>query len=107
VHPEALCESHYLTLLFKNSLKEGKVPKAWKDANIKPIQKKGSKTNPGNYCPISLTSLFSKTLEKFIKEILHHMIINNLLGKAYGFRSNHSCVLQLEAMEAWTKSLDD
>ena len=99
-----------LTFLLNKSLEEGTIPKAWKDADVVPIHKKGLKTNPGNYRPISLTSIFSKILEKFIKEeISHHMTNNELLNNAqYGFWSKRFCVLQLlEAMKEWTKSLDD
>ena len=40
---------------------------------------------------------------------MHHMISNKLLNNTqYGFESKHSYVLQLlEAMDEWTKSLDD
>ena len=80
----------------KMKRQEGTVSKTWKDANVVPIHKKGSKTNPGNYCPISLTSIFCNILGKFIEEEnIHRMISNNLLNNAqYGFRSKRSCASQ-------------
>ena len=51
----------------------------WKDANVTALHKKGSKTDVGNYRPVSLTSVPCKILEGLIKSrILEHMNINNL-----------------------------
>ena len=44
-----------LTILFRESIKQGKNPKSWRFANISPIFKKGHKTLRTNYRPISLT----------------------------------------------------
>ena len=49
-----------LCIIFMKSLKEGKVPRDWKLANVTPIFKKGKKESPGNYRPISLTCILSK-----------------------------------------------
>ena len=50
-----------LTHLFQQSSRSGIVPISWKQANVTPVYKKGDKTDPGNYCPVSLTSLVCKT----------------------------------------------
>ncbi|KAG1180711.1 hypothetical protein G6F35_016139 [Rhizopus arrhizus] len=39
-------------------------PLSWRVAQVVPIHKKGSKTDPGNFRPISLTSTFRKLFEK-------------------------------------------
>ena len=44
-----------LTMIYKKSLDQGIVPEEWKQAKVVPIYKKGSKTSPGNYRPVSLT----------------------------------------------------
>ena len=52
-----------LTLLFKLSYSNGKLPKDWKKANATAAYKKGEKYNPANYRPISLTCIACKLLE--------------------------------------------
>ena len=53
-----------LTLIFSASLHQGKAPDDWKEANVSPIFKKGDKSQPANYRPVSLTSVCSKVLEQ-------------------------------------------
>ena len=53
--------------IINSSLKEGKVPREWKRANIVPIYKGGNKMEPLNYRPVSLTSVVSKLCETIIK----------------------------------------
>ena len=59
---------------------------------MKPLFKKGSKTNPSNYRPISLLPLISKIIEKLIHEQLSSFLSNNELLYNYqsGFWKNHS-----------------
>ena len=45
-----------LTHIFQQSLDSGVVPTQWKYAYVSLVFKKGSKTDPKNYHPISLTS---------------------------------------------------
>ena len=49
-----------LTMIFNKSLKEGVVPNSWKEAEVVPIFKKGKRDDPGNYRPVSLTSIMWK-----------------------------------------------
>jgi len=83
------------TDLFNQSLQEGTVPKEWKRANVVPIFKKGRKTDPSNYRPISLLPIISKILERCI---FNH-IIGNLSKKLsplqHGFMRKRSTVTQL------------
>ncbi len=46
-----------LVIIFQRSLQYGEVPEDWKSANVTPIFQKGSKAEPGNYRPVSLTSV--------------------------------------------------
>ena len=85
------------THLFQQSLRKGIVPASWKQANVSPIYKKGDKTDPGNYRPVSLTSLVCKTLEHIlVSQIMKHLKVNEILvEEQYRFRSNRSCEAQL------------
>jgi len=46
-----------LFLKYEKSWQSGEVPGDWKKGNIAPIFEKGRKENPGNYRPVSLTSV--------------------------------------------------
>ena len=56
-----------LATVFNLSLEERIVPLEWKEANIIPLFKKGSKNKSENYRPVSLTSVICKLLEKILK----------------------------------------
>ena len=92
---EELCEP--LFMIFTNSLQQGKLPKIWKKANITPLYKKGNKSNPLNYRPVSLTSIVCKILETLIREEWVDMLEkqNMFTGKQFGFRQGRSCVSNL------------
>ena len=60
-----------LAKLFNLLLEEGIVPSKWKEANITPLFKKGSRNKPENYRPVSLTSVVCKLLETLIRD---HMV---------------------------------
>ena len=57
-----------LAHVFKMSLQEGIVPLEWKEANIIPLFKKGSRNKSVNYRPVSLTSVICKVLETIIRD---------------------------------------
>ena len=86
-----------LCLLFTKSMSEGSVPQEWKCANVTPIFKKGSKLNPGNYRPISLTCIICKIMESVIKDsLVEHLTKNNLIfNSQHGFMSKKSCLTNL------------
>jgi len=86
-----------LTLIFQASLHQCKIPTEWKTANIVPIFKKGDKSNPGNYRPVSLTCVCSKLLEHVIySHVFSHLKKYNILSEEqHGFQQNRSCETQL------------
>ena len=81
-----------LTILFRKSIDVGRIPDEWREANVIPIFKKGSRAEPGNYRPVSLTSVPGKLLERLVKnDIDAHVENNNLLKDSqHGFRRNRS-----------------
>ena len=57
-----------LAHVFNMSLQEGIIPFEWKEANIIPLFKKGSRNKSVNYMPVSLTSVICKLLESIIRD---------------------------------------
>ena len=95
--------------IFQRSLTEGEVPPDWRMANITCIHKKGSKSSPSNYRPVSLTSIACKVLESIIKDhIVGHLKKYNLIGKSqHGFTKGRSCLTNLLTfLEDVTHSVD-
>ena len=84
---DSLCNP--LALLFNRSLSEGTLPTEWKLAEVTAIYKhKGSRNDPTNYRPISLTSSVCKVMERIINsELLRHLTVNKLIT------SNQFCFL--------------
>ena len=115
IHPfvlqkTAIASSIPLELIFRKSLELGECPTDWRSANVTPIHKKGDRTDPSNYRPVSLTSQVCKVLESIIrKQLLDHLNENNILrDEQHGFREGRSCLSNLlEVMEDWTQIVDD
>ncbi|MCG8033368.1 MAG: reverse transcriptase family protein, partial [Candidatus Thiodiazotropha taylori] len=86
-----------LTHLFQISIDSGKIPHDWKSALVTPVFKKGNRSGPSNYRPISLTSIVCKTLEHVIhSSVISHLEKHNLLtDHQHGFRKRRSCETQL------------
>ena len=81
-------------------MKRSKFPLDCKIAKLKPLYKKGSKTDPKNYRPVSLLPLVSEVIEKVIHN--HTEIFLNKYKILYkcqsGFRksfSTNSCLTLL------------
>ena len=63
-----------LANLFNKSLLTGSLPRDWKAATVTPIHKEGSRHQPGNYRPVSLTSLVVKIMERVITRKLRAFV---------------------------------
>jgi hypothetical protein len=88
-----LCSS--LSLLFNLSLRVGKIPTAWKQADVIPIYKKGAKTLVNNYRPISLLCIASKILERCIYNHIYPITCNDIHKDQHGFMPLRSTVTNL------------
>ena len=87
IHEKALKElaeilANPLTIIFNTSIQTGIVPDLWKIGNITALFKKGDKSNPGNYRPVSLTSAVGKLMEKIVRKVMvKYMIKNDLCSR--------------------------
>ena len=99
-----------LAHVFNMSLQEGIVPLEWKEANIIPLFKKGSRNKSVNYRPVSFTSVIYKLLETIIRDhmmdfLFKHKLINL---SQHGFLKARSCLTKLLCFfEEITKWVDE
>ena len=68
-----------LAKLFNWSLEEGIFLLEWKEANITPLFKKGSRIKPENDRPVSLTSVVCKLLETLFRDHLVEFLVKHKL----------------------------
>jgi len=98
IHPRVLKEcsgqlAYPLSIIFQRSLNWCTIPKDWKKANISCLHKGGSKSDPNNYRPISLTSVCCKMLEKIVRfNILRTCAFSK---HQHGFLPRRSCFTNL------------
>ena len=86
------------------------VPAQWKEANVVPIHKNGSKAIMANYRPVALTSVMCKVFERILCAIIMaFLILNNLiLEQQHGFVRGRSCQTNiLLCLEKWTEIVDN
>lgn len=114
IHPRLLKEisdivTEPLCSLYNLSLKTKKLPPDWRTATITPIFKKGSRSQPENYRPISLTSVVAKLIEGIVNDaVIAHMTRNGLLYSGqHGFRKGMSIETNLiQAYESITEVIE-
>ena len=84
-----------LSLLIKKSLKEG-AHSSWIKASITAVYKKGLRSEPGNYSPISMTSVISKIMGSIIQDaIVAHLMKNGILpAEQHGLVPGRDCITQ-------------
>ena len=98
-----------LASLFQQSYDTETLPSAWKLANVCAIFKKGSKADPKNYRPVSLTSLTSKVMEHIVYcHISRHLSANYIISPhQHGFQRGLSCETQLiTVIHEWSSVLN-
>ena len=105
---EQLCEG--ILKIWRKSLDDGEIPDILKLQTIIPVYKKGSKTLPENYRPVSLTSHLMKLFERILRrKLMKHIEENRLLSdNQHAFRCGRSCLSQLlQHMDYVLKALEN
>ena len=88
--------SCWLSFIFQQSYDCNTVPSDWSNALVTATFKKGNKSDPANYRPISLTCICCK--------IMQHII---LIYQQHTFKEKFSCETQLiSAVHDWTKGIN-
>ena len=101
--------SCWLSFIFQQSYDCNTVPSDWSIALVTAIFKKGNKSDPANYRPISLTCICCKIPEHIIlSHMSKHLSLNNILiDQQHGFREKFSCETQLiSAVQDWAKGIN-
>ncbi|KFV78523.1 hypothetical protein N308_05958, partial [Struthio camelus australis] len=75
MHPRVLREladviTRPLSIIMERSWRSGELPEDWKKANVTPVFKKGKKEEPGNYRPVSLTSIPGKVMKQLLLKVI-------------------------------------
>ncbi|RMC17335.1 hypothetical protein DUI87_05916 [Hirundo rustica rustica] len=102
IHPRVMREladelAKPLSIIYQESWLTGEVPGDWKLANVTPVYKKGRKEDPGNYRPVSLTSVPGKIMEQFILSAItqHLQDGQGIRPSQHGFTKGRSCLTNL------------
>ena len=86
-----------LSIIYKNCIKTGIYPNAWKKSNIVLVHKKGDKQIVNNYRPVSLLPIFGKVFKKILFNSIFESLQENCLicDNQSGFRPSDLCEYQL------------
>ena len=75
------------------------IPLDWKKASVTSLFKKGDKSDPANYRPISLICISCKWMEHIvISDLTKHLDRHNMYNLQHGFRERRSCETQLSQL---------
>ena len=97
-----------LTCIFQKSFQDSCLPDDWRTTVI-PLYKNGSKLDPGNYRPVSLTCVSYKIMESIIKDYIVEQLHNSgsMSTNQHGFTKGRSCTTNLlTAFKLWTSWID-
>ncbi|GAB0179180.1 mitochondrial enolase superfamily member 1 [Grus japonensis] len=95
-----------LSIIFERSWRSGEVPEDWRKDNVTPVFKKGKEEDPGNYRPVSLTSIPAKMMEQLILGVINKLMEEKVMESGqHRFSKGKSCLTNLIAfyggMTSW------
>ena len=101
-----------VSIMYQSFMSVGRIPTMWKSAIITPLHKKGVglSSDPSNYRPVSLTSVFCKLMERAV--VLHglnYLRSNKLMNKQqHGFvKRKCTATNLLESLSDWTLNVEN
>ena len=100
------CVAH----MINQSITRGFFPDELKIAKVTPIHKKGDRSDPSNYRPISILPTLSKIYERHVASQIHAYLstFNLLHVEQSGFRQFHSCQTALtKLVDTWLREMDN
>ena len=114
LHPRVLRKlagviAELFSAIYQRCWLSGEVPVDWRLADVTPIYKKGCKEDPGNYRPVSLTSVPGKVMEQIILgEITQHVRgIQEIRPSQHRFMKGRLCLTNLIYFYDWVTRLVD
>jgi len=107
MHPRVLKEladviAEPLFIISDRSWRTREVHEDWRKANVTPICRKGKKEDPGNYRPVSLTSIPGKVMEQLVLDVIIKQVEEKkvIRSSQHGFTKGKSCLTNLIAFYA-------
>jgi len=94
-----------LSTIFQSFMSTSSIPDSWKHSIITPIFKKGLASDPNNYRPVAITSIFSKLMERVIAHDTSYFLKETgLISKEqHGFiKARSTSTNLLESVNDWT-----
>ncbi|RYE05026.1 MAG: hypothetical protein EOP33_07750, partial [Rickettsiaceae bacterium] len=100
IHPLVLknCASSLsdpLSIIFNESLRLGRFPNQWKSYSVRPIFKKGARSDVENYRCIAKLPTVAKFFERIITLKLKNIIGHHIIPQQHGFMENRSTATSL------------
>ena len=99
-----------LSKILNLSIQAGIYPEMLKKAKVTPIFNQGDKSDPNNYCPISVLPIISSIFERHISNCVTKFMDTYYLIYHHqsGFRKNHSPQTALTRLvDYWLKEINE
>ena len=95
-----------LTWIINKSIVDRQFPEYWKEAIVKPLHKKGPKTDLKNFRPVSLLCVSGMILEAVVKDQLQNYLeqTGKLGNFQFGYRRNRSTATAVNTMVCKAKN---